>query len=72
MANAAAHARWPFKHSFGYQYKSMPGFKEPEKQSSALAVMLLRIDDAFFAKRTKEEKPPEKPGPEEGWEEEPH
>mgnify|MGYP001111081296 CR=1 FL=1 len=42
------------------------------KSATEAAIMLLRIDDAFFAKRTKEEKPPEKPGPEEGWEEEPH
>ncbi|MFQ5999987.1 MAG: thermosome subunit beta, partial [Candidatus Bathyarchaeia archaeon] len=44
------------------------------KSATEAAIMILRIDDAFFAKRTREEKPPEKPGPEEGWEweEEPH
>jgi thermosome len=38
------------------------------KSAAELAIMILRIDDAFFAKRTKEEKPPKRPGPEEGWE----
>lgn len=36
------------------------------KSATEASIMILRIDDAFFTKRTKEEKPPEKPGPEEG------
>jgi len=37
------------------------------KSATEAAIMILRVDDAIFAKRTKEEKIPE-PGPEEGWE----
>jgi len=35
------------------------------KSATEAATMILRIDDAFFAKRTMEEKPPEKLGPDE-------
>ena len=36
------------------------------KSATEVATMILRIDDAFFAKRSNAEKPPEKPRPEEG------